>query len=46
MRGSAEVSMRPKFASLNTVPLPLNELGERELCPGSAALEKLNASLR
>jgi len=33
-------------ASLNTVPAPLNELGERELCPGSAALQKFNASLR
>jgi 2-oxoglutarate ferredoxin oxidoreductase subunit beta len=33
-------------ASLNTVPLPLNELGERELCPGSAALAKFNAGLR
>ena len=25
---------------------PLNALGEKELCPGSAALEKINASLR
>jgi 2-oxoglutarate ferredoxin oxidoreductase subunit beta len=33
-------------AHLNTVEPPLNRLGERELCPGSAALEKLNASLR
>jgi 2-oxoglutarate/2-oxoacid ferredoxin oxidoreductase subunit beta len=33
-------------ASLNTVTMPLNQLGERELCPGSAALNKLNASLR
>ena len=32
--------------SLRTVDAPLNQLGERELCPGSAALEKLNASLR
>jgi 2-oxoglutarate ferredoxin oxidoreductase subunit beta len=32
--------------SLNTVPVPLNSLGERELCPGNAALEKFNASLR
>jgi 2-oxoglutarate ferredoxin oxidoreductase subunit beta len=31
---------------LNTVETPLNQLTERELCPGSAALEKLNASLR
>ncbi len=33
-------------ASLNTVAGSLNRLGERELCPGSAALEKFNASLR
>jgi len=33
-------------AHLNTVEAPLNSLGERELCPGSAALEKFNASLR
>jgi len=26
--------------------LPLNTLGAAELCPGSAALEKINASLR
>jgi 2-oxoglutarate ferredoxin oxidoreductase subunit beta len=31
---------------LNTVEAPLNTLGEKELCPGSAALEKINASLR
>jgi 2-oxoglutarate/2-oxoacid ferredoxin oxidoreductase subunit beta len=31
---------------LNTVAVPLNTLGEKELCPGSAALEKINASLR
>jgi 2-oxoglutarate ferredoxin oxidoreductase subunit beta len=33
-------------AHLNTVAEPFNQLGERELCPGSAALEKFNASLR
>src|SRR3984893_5684315 len=33
-------------ANLNTVPAPLNQLAEKELCPGSAALEKINASLR
>jgi len=32
--------------SLNTVEAPLNELGDKELCPGSAALEKINAALR
>jgi 2-oxoglutarate/2-oxoacid ferredoxin oxidoreductase subunit beta len=31
---------------LNTVAAPLNTLSEKELCPGSAALEKINASLR
>jgi 2-oxoglutarate ferredoxin oxidoreductase subunit beta len=30
---------------LNTVPTPLNRLGESDLCPGSAALERLNAEL-
>jgi 2-oxoglutarate ferredoxin oxidoreductase subunit beta len=33
-------------ANLNTVATPLNKLGERELCPGSAALAKFNESLR
>ena len=31
---------------LDTVKPPLNSLGAAELCPGSAALEKINASLR
>ena len=31
---------------LATVETPLNSLGEKELCPGSATLEKFNASLR
>jgi 2-oxoglutarate ferredoxin oxidoreductase subunit beta len=31
---------------LNTIDTPLNTLGEQELCPGSAALDKINASLR
>ena len=31
---------------LDTVETPLNGLGEKELCPGSAALDKFNASLR
>jgi 2-oxoglutarate ferredoxin oxidoreductase subunit beta len=30
----------------NTVDAPLNSLSEKELCPGSAALDKINASLR
>jgi 2-oxoglutarate ferredoxin oxidoreductase subunit beta len=33
-------------AHLNTVDAPLNQLAERDLCPGAAALEKFNASLR
>jgi 2-oxoglutarate ferredoxin oxidoreductase subunit beta len=33
-------------AMLNTVDAPLNRLSEKDLCPGSAALEKINASLR
>jgi 2-oxoglutarate/2-oxoacid ferredoxin oxidoreductase subunit beta len=31
---------------LDTVDVPLNALGEAELCPGSGELEKINASLR
>jgi len=31
---------------LNTVDAPLNTLAEKELCPGSTALDKINASLR
>ena len=31
---------------LNTVEAPLNQLGNRELCPGAVALERINASLR
>ena len=31
---------------LNTVDTPLNQLAARELCPGSVALERINASLR
>jgi len=33
-------------AHLNTVDTPLNLLNEKELCPGSAALDRINASLR
>ena len=32
--------------NLGTTSVPLNQLGEKELCPGEAALEKINASLR
>ncbi len=31
---------------LNTVEKPLNQLGDAYLCPGSKALEALNAALR
>lgn len=31
---------------LNTVATPLNRLGEAELCPGAAVLDKINAALR
>jgi 2-oxoglutarate ferredoxin oxidoreductase subunit beta len=33
-------------ANLNTVDLPLNGLGEKDLCPGSKALDAFNASHR
>jgi 2-oxoglutarate/2-oxoacid ferredoxin oxidoreductase subunit beta len=33
-------------ATLRTAEVPLNRLGERELCPGRAALEEINASFR
>ena len=33
-------------AALNTSARPLNSLGKAELCPGAAALDKINASLR
>jgi 2-oxoglutarate ferredoxin oxidoreductase subunit beta len=32
--------------NLNTVDVPLNTLGVKDLCPGSAALDRINASLR
>jgi 2-oxoglutarate ferredoxin oxidoreductase subunit beta len=31
---------------INTVDVALNRLGERELCPGAVALERINAALR
>ncbi|MDF2900847.1 MAG: ferredoxin oxidoreductase beta subunit, partial [Phenylobacterium sp.] len=37
---------RDLHENLGTVEAPLNSLTERELTPGSAALERLNASLR
>jgi 2-oxoglutarate ferredoxin oxidoreductase subunit beta len=32
--------------NLNTVDVPLNTLGTTDLCPGSATLDRINASLR
>jgi 2-oxoglutarate ferredoxin oxidoreductase subunit beta len=32
-------------AHLKTVETPLNRLADRELCPGAAALESINAEL-
>lgn len=33
-------------AHLKTVAMPLNRLGEAELCPGAATLDRINAALR
>jgi 2-oxoglutarate ferredoxin oxidoreductase subunit beta len=33
-------------AHLNTYETPFNKLGEKDLCPGSAMLDKINAALR
>ena len=33
-------------AHLDTVEAPLNRLEAKDLCPGTSALEKINASLR
>jgi 2-oxoglutarate/2-oxoacid ferredoxin oxidoreductase subunit beta len=37
---------RDLHVNLNTVTKPFNQLTERELCPGAAALARINASLR
>ena len=37
---------RDLHAYLGTVATPFNELDEAALCPGSKALDKINASLR
>jgi 2-oxoglutarate ferredoxin oxidoreductase subunit beta len=37
---------RDMHEGLNTVAAPLNKLGEADLCPGRAALDKINAGLR
>ena len=39
-------SPRDMHQALNTVDVPLNTLKAKELCPGSSALDKINASLR
>ena len=31
---------------MNIVDVPLNSLGEEELCPGAKAIEGINAQLR
>jgi 2-oxoglutarate ferredoxin oxidoreductase subunit beta len=31
---------------LNTVDVPLNTLGDADLCPGMSALDRINAGLR
>ena len=41
-----EAESEDLHANLATVEKPLNTLSEKELCPGSAALDKINASLR
>lgn len=41
-----EESAEELHRHLNTVETPLNQLDDAELCPGSKALEALNASLR
>jgi 2-oxoglutarate/2-oxoacid ferredoxin oxidoreductase subunit beta len=37
---------RDLHANMNTSKRPLNQMREEDLCPGSAALDKINASLR
>src|SRR5476649_223665 len=46
--GLLYVDPSPKdlHANLNTVDAPLNTLGTRDLCPGTSALDRINASLR
>ena len=41
-----EAEVNDLHAHLNTVDAPLNTLREAELCPGSAMLGRINASLR
>jgi len=46
--GLLYVDPEPKdlHAHMNTADAPLNQLGDADLIPGSAALEKINAALR
>jgi len=55
MQGAGEIAtgllyVEPQAAdlhvALHTVPLPLNRLGEAELCPGAGILASINAGLR
>ncbi len=48
MTGLLYVESEPEdlHAHLKTVAVPLNRLGEQELCPGTAALADLNAAYR
>ena len=41
-----EADSEDLHASINTVDAPLNTLGEKELCPGQAVLDRMNAALR
>ena len=41
-----EAESEDLHAHLRTVQTPLNALGEKDLCPGQAALDKFNAGLR
>jgi 2-oxoglutarate ferredoxin oxidoreductase subunit beta len=41
-----EPTPKDLHANLNTVDVPLNALGESDLCPGVATLEKINAAFR
>jgi len=41
-----DASATDMHANLNTVPVPLNRLSEKELCPGSKGLDAFNAAHR
>jgi 2-oxoglutarate ferredoxin oxidoreductase subunit beta len=41
-----DASPKDLHENLNTVDAPLNTLGTRDLCPGSATLDRINAGLR